>query len=190
MYSFFILPCFMIFFIIYGLNAKKEGKRVYRVIPVFFVFCFSVIVSAFLFSIVNQAFNMEWVKSPGDFFREQLMFALGPLIGFSAGTILRGDWRKEKKKQEEEIEKREIDWTGRLKRLPNTKKGACSALCDVVLVSVALAIYFAAKTMGIKLGKHALTALVVSAKILATPFFFAWVRFAKQLKKEPGTKNG
>jgi len=105
MYSFFILPCFMIFFIMYGLNAKKKGKRVYRVGPVFLVFCFSVIVSAFFFSIVNQAFDMEWVRSPKDFLKNQIVFALGPFIGFALSTIIRGDWKKEEAKKEAEIGK-------------------------------------------------------------------------------------
>lgn len=105
MYSLFVLPCFMIFFFAYGLNAKKEGKRVYRVGPVFLVFCFSLIVSAFLFSIVNQAFSMQWAKSSGDFFKKQFIFALGPLIGFTISTIIRGDWKQVEQQQEKKIKK-------------------------------------------------------------------------------------
>jgi len=93
MYAFFILPCFTIFFIIYGLNCNKEGKKVYRAGSIFLVFCFSAIVSAFLFSIVNQVFNMEWVKSPEEFFKKQLIFLFPPLIGFTISTIIRGDWK-------------------------------------------------------------------------------------------------
>jgi hypothetical protein len=95
----------MMFFIVYGLNAKKNGKRVYRVGPVFLVFCFSVIVSAFFFSIVNQVFDMEWVQSPKDFLKNQIVFALGPFIGFALSTIVRGDWKKEEAKKEEEAGK-------------------------------------------------------------------------------------
>ncbi|MCB1116897.1 MAG: hypothetical protein KDK71_10560, partial [Chlamydiia bacterium] len=99
MYSLFILPCFAIFFIIYGLCSAKKGKKIYRVGPVFLVFCFSVVVSAFVFSVVNQSLNMGWVKDPKDFFKNQLMFAIAPLVGFALSTIVRGDWKSEEAKQ-------------------------------------------------------------------------------------------
>lgn len=96
MYALFILPCFYFFFISYGLYCKRKGIRVYRVGPVLAVFSIAAIVSAFLFSLVNQTFDMKWVKSPEDFLKSQCFYLLPPLAGFILATIRRGDWKKEK----------------------------------------------------------------------------------------------
>ena len=73
-------------------------------------------------------------------------------------------------------------WILHLKRLPNTKKGTSSALCDVALVAFAFMIYLTVKAMGYKLGTNWLIGLVVGAKLLATPLFFAWAHFAMNLE--------
>jgi len=64
------------------------------------------------------------------------------------------------------------NWIFHLKRLPNTKKGTSSALCDAVLVVLATAVYFILKVLGYKLGTNWLIGFVVGAKLLATPLFF------------------
>ena len=48
---------------------------------------------------------MKWVQSPKDFLKNQLVFSLGPLIGFTLSTIIRGDWKKEEAKKKAEIGK-------------------------------------------------------------------------------------
>jgi hypothetical protein len=65
-------------------------------------------------------------------------------------------------------EKKIKKWIFNLKRLPNTKKGMSSALCDAVLVVCAVMVYFTAKAMGYKLGTNWLIGFVVGAKLLAT----------------------
>ena len=75
------------------------------------------------------------------------------------------------------------EWTNDLKKLPNEKRGFASALCDVVLMTLALAIYFTINLMGYKLGTNWLIGLVVGAKLSATPLFFAWAQFAMKLEK-------
>ena len=81
-------------------------------------------------------------------------------------------------------EKKIKKWIFQLKRLPNTKKGTSSALCDAVLVVFAVMTYFTAKAMGYKLGTNWLIGFVVGAKLLATPLFFAWTKFAMDLEKK------
>lgn len=86
-------------------------------------------------------------------------------------------------------EKKIKKWIFYLKRLPNTKKGTSSALCDAVLVVFATAVYFTAKAMGYKLGTNWLIGFVVGAKLLATPLFFAWAKFAIDLEKKDLSKQ-
>ena len=76
-----------------------------------------------------------------------------------------------------------------MKRLPNTKKGTSSALCDAVLVVFAVTVYFTLKAMGYKLGANWLIGFVVGAKLLATPLFFAWAKFAIDLEKKDLSKQ-
>jgi hypothetical protein len=76
-------------------------------------------------------------------------------------------------------------WIFHLKRLPNTKKEISSALCNAVLIVFATAVYFTAKAVGYKLGTNWLIGFVVGAKLLSTPLFFAWAKFAIDLEKNP-----
>jgi len=79
-------------------------------------------------------------------------------------------------------------WARIFIRLPNTKRGISSALCDVSLLALAMIVYFTAKTMGYKLGINWLIGFLVGAKLLATPLFFSWAQFAMNIdrkNKEP-----
>ena len=96
MYTLFILPCLYFFFISYALYCKQKGIRIYRLGPVLAVFSSATIVSAFLFSVVNQMFEMNWVNSLEDFLKHQLLYLLPPLGGFIIATIYRGDWKNKK----------------------------------------------------------------------------------------------
>jgi len=86
-------------------------------------------------------------------------------------------------------EKKIKKWIFHFKRLPNTKKGTSSALCDAVLVVFATAVYFILKVLGYKLGTNWLIGFVVGAKLLATPLFFTWVQFAMNLEKKDSSKQ-